>query len=538
MSTAATIGIPRARNAAGERLGEETRVLVVASLAINTLVLAIPLYINRVYVSVLPEQAGESLMALTGLLLLVILLDLILKTARSWLITLREAREEHTLRMKAVRALLAAAFVTARNKNLQDLLDALHSPVRLRQRFAQQWLFRRVDLPFVLVYLIVLALIGGWLALVPLLLLPVFLPLARLAQRRQLDELHRLDERRLFRDSVLFSSLEGAETMKDLGIESFLVRRLEPVQEALCDAEWQLQQISGRLSHLGQAYSQWCTLLLVSFGAWMAIEQSLTIGALAACTLLGRQVTLPFSRYLTLAGQDRVLAHAASRLQTLLELPEESHLLQGDPPPAAADLQIGDWTIRPGDALVIQASDPRHARRWLESLTLLGEANVQPVLYAGRPITDWQRSVLRRQLPLIRDDDELCRGSVLDNLTSFRPRQRGEQATALCDRLGLAGAITALPQGYATTVGDQAEFPLPPDLTFRVVVAAALLEAPAILLLDLSTRQPSADCLNWLLQLRKEVGLVVCLPQLPDGLPRENVRLAQLAAEGLREGLS
>lgn len=538
MSTAAAIGIPRARNAAGEGLGEETRVLVVASLAINTLVLAIPLYINRVYVSVLPEQAGESLMALTVLLLLVILLDLILKIARSWLMTLREAREEHTLRMKAVRALLAAPFVTARNKNLQDLLDALHSPVRLRQRFAQQWLFRRVDLPFVLVYLIVLALIGGWLALIPLLLLPIFLPLARLAQRRQLDELHRLDERRLFRDSVLFSSLEGAETVKDLGIESFLVRRLEPVQEALCEAEWQLQQISGRLSHLGQAYSQWCTLLLVSFGAWMAIEQSLTIGALAACTLLGRQVTLPFSRYLTLAGQDRVLAHAASRLQTLLELPEESHLLQGDPPPAAADLQIGDWTIRPGDALVIQASDPRHARRWLESLTLLGEANVQPVLYAGRPITDWQRSVLRRQLPLIRDDDELCRGSVLDNLTSFRPRQRGEQATALCDRLGLAGAITALPQGYATTVGDQAEFPLPPDLTFRVVVAAALLEAPAILLLDLSTRQPSADCLNWLLQLRKEVGLVVCLPQLPDGLPRENVRLAQLAAEGLREGLS
>ncbi len=511
---------------------------MVASLAINTLVLAIPLYINRVYVSVLPEQAGESLMALTVLLLLVILLDLILKIARSWLMTLREAREEHTLRMKAVRALLAAPFVTARNKNLQDLLDALHSPVRLRQRFAQQWLFRRVDMPFVLVYLIVLALIGGWLALVPLLLLPIFLPLARLAQRRQLDELHRLDERRLFRDSVLFSSLEGAETVKDLGIESFLVRRLEPVQEALCDAEWQLQQISGRLSHLGQAYSQWCTLLLVSFGAWMAIEQSLTIGALAACTLLGRQVTLPFSRYLTLAGQDRVLAHAASRLQTLLELPEESHLLQGAPPPAAADLQIGDWTICPGDALVIQASDPRQARRWLESLTLLGEANTQPVLYAGRPLTDWQRSVLRRQLPLIRDDDELCRGSVLDNLTGFRPRQRGEQATALCDRLGLAGAITALPQGYATTVGDQAEFPLPPGLSFRLVVAAALLEAPAILLLDLSTRQPSADCLNWLLQLRKEVGLVVCLPQLPDGLPRENVRLAQLAAEGLREGLS
>lgn len=508
---------------------------MVASLAINSLVLAIPLYINRVYVSVLPEQAGDSLLVLTGLLLLVILLDLILKTARAWLITLREAREEHSLRLQAVRALLATPFAVARGKDLQELLDQLHSPARLRQRFAQQWLFRRVDLPFVVVYLAVLALIGGWLALVPLVLLPVFLPLARLAQRRQLDELRKLDERRNFRDSVLLSSLDGAETMKDLGIEAFLVRRLEPVQEALCDAELQLQRISGRLSHLGQAYSQWCTLLVVSFGAWMAMEDSLSIGALAACTLLGRQVTMPFSRYLSLAGQDRIFAHAASRLQVLLDLPQEPQLLEGAAPPSAAELRIGDWSIGPGEALLVQAPDPRAARRFLESLTLLGEPNPLPVLYAGRPVAEWQRSVLRQRLPLLRDDDELFRGSVLDNLTGFRPQQRGAQATALCDRHGLAAEITALPQGYATAVGDQAEFPLPPGLAFRLQVIAALLEAPAVLLLDLSTRKPSADLLTWLLQLRPDAALLVCLPQSPEGLSLEGVRRAALAGDRLRE---
>lgn len=535
VSTAAVLGSRRSRVPAHPGSREETKVLVVASLAINTLVLAIPLYINRVYVSVLPAQAGDSLMLLTGLLLLVILLDLILKTARAWLITLREAREEHSLRLQAVRALLTAPFAVARRKDLQELLDELHSPVRLRQRFAQQWLFRWVDLPFVLVYLVVLALIGGWLALVPLVLLPVFLPLARLAQRRQLDELRKLDERRNFRDSVLLSSLDGAETMKDLGIEAFLVRRLEPVQEALCDAELQLQRISGRLSHLGQAYSQWCTLLVVSFGAWMAMEDSLSIGALAACTLLGRQVTMPFSRYFSLAGQDRLFAHAESRLQALLELPQEPHLLQGAAPPPAAELRIGDWSIGSGEALFVQTLDPRAARRWLESLTLLGEPNPLPVLYAGRPVAECQRSALRQRLPLLRDDDELFRGSVLDNLTGFRSQQRGAPATALCDRHGLAAEITALPQGYATAVGDQAEYPLPSGLAFRLQVIAALLEEPAVLLLDLSARQPSADLLSWLLRLRSAVALLVCLPQWPDGCSPDGVRLAVLEGDRLRE---
>jgi len=519
---------PASALAQGRVRGDGTRVLVLSSLAINTLVLAIPLYINRVYVSVLPEQAGHTLVVLTGLLLAVIVLDLILKTARAWLLTWREAGEEHGMRLQAVRSLLAAPLAAVRGVSVPELLDQLHSPVPLRQRFAQQWLFRRVDLPFVGVYLLVLALIGGWLVLVPLVLLPVFLPLSRQTQRLQSDQLRWLDQRRHERDAVLLSSLDGAETMKDLGIESRLVRRLEPVQEKMCDAELQLQRISARLLHLGQLYSQWCTILLVTFGAWMAMEERLTIGALAACTLLGRQITMPFSRYLSLAGQDQVFAHATSRLQALLDLPNEPQLLQGAVPPPAATLCIGDCALRCGEALLVQAPDPRAARRWLESITRLTEPDAVPVTYAGQPVDAWQRSALRQRLPLLRANDALFRGTVLDNLTGFRPQQRGAQATALCDRHGLAGLITSLPNGYATAVGDQAEFPIPKGLAFRLQVMAALLEDPAVLLLDLSTRQPSADLVAWLLQLRRDVALLVCLPQWPEGVQQEGVRLAQL----------
>lgn len=527
-SPAAALALSRVR-------GDGTRVLVLASLAINTLVLAIPLYINRIYVSVLPEQAGHTLAVLTGLLLAVILLDLILKTARAWLLTWREAGEEHALRLQAVRSLLASPLEVTQQRPLQELLDALHTPARLRQRFAQQWLFRHVDLPFVGIYLLVVALIGSWLALIPLMLLPIFLPLSRQTQRRQVHELRRLDERRHERDDVLLSSLDGAETMKDLGIESLLVRRLEPIQEEVCMAELELQRISGRLLHLGQVYSQWCTILLVTFGAWMVIDERLTIGALAACTLLGRQITMPFSRYLSLAGQEQVFAHAASRLEALVNLPDEDQLLDGDIPPADASLQLDNWNLGPGQALLVQAPDPRAARCWLESITLLTQPGAIPVTYADRPMSAWQRSSLRQRLPLLRVDDALFRGTVLDNLTGFRPQQRGAKATALCDRHGLSTLITSLPHGYATAVGDQAEFPLPAGLAFRLQVMAALLDNPAVLLLDLSTRQPSADLLTWLLQLQSDVGLLVCLPHWPNEFRQKNVRLAVLDSEVLRE---
>ncbi|MFY8148533.1 MAG: ABC transporter transmembrane domain-containing protein [Prochlorococcaceae cyanobacterium] len=385
------------------------------------------------------------------------------------------------------------------------------------------------------VYLVVMALIGGWLVLVPLVLLPVFFPLARRVQRRQLAELKRLDEQRNFRDAVLLSSLQGAETMKGLGIEAFMVRRLEPIQESLCAAELQLQHITGRLSHLGQVYGQWCTLLVVTFGAWLVMEESLSIGALAACTLLGRQITHPFARFLSMASQDEVFAHAQSRLDTLLSLPAEPALLEGDGPPPGGVLQVGPVSVAPAEALLVQASDPREATRWLESLTLLGEPNPLPVLYAGRAVASWQRSLLRQRLPLLRENDALFRGTVLDNLTGFRPQLLGQRATELCDRHGVSAEILALPRGYDTLVGDQAEFPLSPLLAFRLQVMAALVADPAVLLLDRSARRPLPELLAWLPSLLRDVGVVMLLPEWPTGPLAEGVRLARLQNDRLEE---
>jgi ATP-binding cassette, subfamily C, bacterial LapB len=86
--------------------------VVAASIAINILVLAVPFYINRVYTSVLPQQSGGSLLVITALLIAVVVLDVALKIARSWALSLLCGAEEHRQRLNAWSA-LGSCFIGA-----------------------------------------------------------------------------------------------------------------------------------------------------------------------------------------------------------------------------------------------------------------------------------------------------------------------------------------------------------------------------------------------------------------------------------------
>jgi len=146
----------------------DVRTVIAASIAINVLVLAIPFYINRVYTSVLPQQSGDSLLVITGLLIAVVILDIAMKIGRSWMLSLLCGAEEHKQRLNAVRHVLGAPLVTATAEPIQNRLEQIRASAMLRNRFLQQWIFERIDLPFVVIYLLVMAIIGGWLSIVPI----------------------------------------------------------------------------------------------------------------------------------------------------------------------------------------------------------------------------------------------------------------------------------------------------------------------------------------------------------------------------------
>ncbi|MEN9496611.1 MAG: hypothetical protein EBR33_10045 [Synechococcaceae bacterium WB4_1_0192] len=491
------------------------RTVIAATLAINLLVLAVPLYINRIYTSVLPQQAGDSLVVITLLLLAVMVLDVVLKTGRAWVLGWLSAGEEHRLRLRAIRSLLAAPLNASESASVQTRLEQVRAAVPLRNLLEQQWLIRRIDLPFVGVYLLVLALVGGWLVLIPMLLAPLFIHQATRAADRMALALHRQQRSESFRDEVTIACLQSAPTIKALGLEGFLVRRLEPSQETLGQATVELESSTARLQNLSQLFAQWSQLLIVSLGGWLVINQQLSSGALAACTLLSGQITMPLSKLFGAEAQVAGLDLARNRLDALLDLPTEAQLLCGDPVPHRGELSVGGLRLPTGAIALVSGGVAHQSAAWLDSLTGLRGAIPDDLRYAGSDVQTMERVDLRRRLRLVRHGRPLLRGTVLDHLCQFQANQRGEQAVALCERHGVAAQIHALPRGYDSPMGEDRDFPLTPSLVFRLQVIQALMDDPAVLMVDASEVNLPLEQLSWLLSLEVDATRLIALESEP-----------------------
>lgn len=491
------------------------RAVIAASVAINVLVLAVPLYINRIYTSVLPQKAGDSLLVITVLLLAVLLLDVILKSCRTWVLSWMGSAQEHQLRLGAIRALLAAPLTASEAAPVNERLEQVKSAVALRSLFEQQWLIRRVDVPFVAIYLLVLAGIGGWLVLVPLLLAPLFIRQAERASGRMALALKRKQHNETFRDEVSLACLQGASTVKALNLEGFLVRRLEPSQETLSQSSYQLEVATAQLQNLSQLFAQWSQLLIVSFGGWLVINQQISSGALAACTLLSSQVAAPLGKLFTADAQQAGIDLARQRYDALRRLPAEPSLLAGDPAPEQGELQSTGLRLPVGGVAVIAGGRPHQSTAWLESLTELRGVMPSDLTLAGKSPKAMERIQLRQRLRLVKHGSPLLQGTVLDQLTQFRSDQLGDQAAALCDRHGVAAQIFALPHGYSTPIGENQDFPLPAALVFRLQVMQALLDQPAVLLVDASEVQLPYELLQWLLALELDASRLIALQDPP-----------------------
>jgi len=511
------------------------RTVIAATVAINLLVLAVPLYINRIYSSVLPQKAGDSLVVITVLLLLVLVLDVALKTSRAWILSWLGAAEEHRLRLGAIRALLAAPLEASQADPLNTRLEQVGAAVQLRSLLEQQWLVRRVDLPFAFVYLLVLALIGGGLVLVPLILAPLFIWQARQSSTRLARALRQKHQNQNTCNDMALACLQGASSIKALNLEGFLVHRLEPTQEALGQATIEQETATARLQNLSQLFAQWSQLLIVSFGGWMVINQNLSSGALAACTLLSGQVTMPLSKLFTAEAQQASIALALEQLNNLRALPKEPQLLAGDPVPARGELSTGALQLPPGKRVLLVGGAPGQSSRWLHSLTGLSGPMPQDLRFAGQAAASMERISLRQRLRLVSNGAPLLHGTVLDHLTKGRPDQLGDRATALCSRHGVAPQILGLPRGYDSPIGESQDYPLPLGLVFRLQVIQALMDDPAVLLIDAASVALPAEQRQWLWGLNLEASLLMATAARPSEPLPAAVRLLSWQGDQLVE---
>ncbi|MBM3525889.1 MAG: ATP-binding protein, partial [Alphaproteobacteria bacterium] len=242
----------RERRRRGLRLVFDPTVLA-ATIVVNLLALALPVVLLQVYDRIIPNASVDTLLLLVGGLVIAFAMDAALRMARAALAGWAGARYEFQVGSDAVERILHADQRAAGDAAVGVNLDRLAAIDQLRDFYANQGATVLIDLPFALLFLVLMWLIAGPLVLVPVIGLVLFGVLAfRIGQRlrQALSDRGVIDDRRL---SFIIEILNGVHTLKALAMETLMVRRYERLMNGVAQEVYRASMLSGSAQMVGSS---------------------------------------------------------------------------------------------------------------------------------------------------------------------------------------------------------------------------------------------------------------------------------------------
>lgn len=510
--------------------------LAMAGWLINLVGLALPFFSMAVFDRVIPHAAYDTLFALAAGVLLALGLEFLLRDARLHLFD----AVGQSIALK-VQERLASRLLFARlddlPKSSSSLLQGMPEMDALAHGLSPFIVGLMVDLPFFVVLLVMIASIGGPVAIVPLLgalgLISLHLLSHVMTARAHVDaggkvrrqsqlaiEAHALRER--IRATGVGAKLLGQweRNADDLG---FVAHR---------NRQWQGIAVQGSV-----VLVQVILVATLVVGTFQIGSAAMTVGALSACTLLLNRMMMPVSQLVGTGVRCAQLARSVSTQIPLLEAePEtgrdkrfastqtisarlEAHGLGfGYANETKRALQDVSFTIAPGEKVGIIGKTGCGKSTLLKLLLRLHAPSQGKLLFGSHDIQHFDPAHLRRRISYMPQDPALFEGTLEENLTAGLPTVDAARFEAVCRVSGVHDFAGTHPSGYSLEVGHGGQN-LSGGERQSVTLARTLLEAADIYVLDEPTAAMDngleARLIGDLHTITAQAGLIVATHRLP-----------------------
>ncbi len=509
---------------------EVSRSVIVASVIINMLGLALPLVILQVYDRIIPNTAYMTLAMMILGLVVVVIIEALLRLSRSYVIGWKATGFAHVASLDAIDRVLNAPDHRLADTPPSALNDRLTAISTLADFYGGQSRLALLDLPFMLIFFAMLILIGGPLAVIPIsVAVAVGYETSQRARRLRgtLEEQHQHNDRRY---DFLMECLSGIQTAKSLGMEPFLLRRFERLQETTARIHYQMINLNGMAQTIGLSLANVTTVLMVTIGAVLAVYGHMTVGTLAACTMLTTRMIQPLLRAISVWSELQTINLALKEAQSLFELPRPSPLapalaLDADGAPPVVRLQgvalsehgkplLNDvhLTVESGEFIALKGAS-NGAKSALLDLVWGERQPDTGTIRIGDLDPYLQHRDIRHLVGFVGQKPVMFKGTILDNLTLFGYGPLVDEAREACRETGVEAIVHRLPAGYDTPLGDSLVEALPGGFLQRIAIARAIARKPAILVMDepqaFLDREADQDVIRYLETLRGKTSIVM-----------------------------
>lgn len=472
--------------------------LVLSSLVINLLALAMPIMMLQTYDRILPSHGYGTLTLLVFGVITAVILEMLLRIARSYLTSWSGAVFEHKTACQAMKHILSSAMQRFEEQGSGAYLQKMSSISRLREFYSGQALLTIVDLPFIFIFLFLIGYIAGDLVYIPLGLFCAFCLLAWYVGYRLRRQVQEQDFSGKIRYNFIIETLSGIHSLKALGLEKFFLRRNDRLQTRISRAHYQVALSNNIALNCGTLFSQVMTVAVVSVGALKVINGEMGTGGLAACVLLSGRIMQPVQRALSLWTRFQSFFIDKRELQDIFSLPTTEYsdtekIIQSEGRIVFDDVSFrygdsGDLLLNninlnlgTGESLAVSGSAGSGKTTLLHLVTGLIKPTGGTITISGVQPHRVNPAALNRHIGYLSEKGTIFYGTIRENLTFFGSVDE-DDAMVAAKFLGIDEAVAVLPEGYETMLTDNVTDPIPPGLKQRIAIARVLANKPRVIL--------------------------------------------------------
>ena len=472
-----------------------------AALMINLIALALPMFTMNVYDRVVPNRAIETLWVLALGVIAMLCVDMVLRSLRGYFIDLASARIDLQLsagimeRVLGVRMEARPAAVGAFSSNLRSFET-------VRDFITSASVTAFIDLPFALLFMLVIALIA-WPLIFPLLFgIVVVIVYAYILQHKMHDLSETTYRAGALRNATLVESLSALETIKTQGAEAVMQSKWEKSVAFVARVNNRMRFLAAAATNGALEIQQLLNVLVVVVGVYLIADNQLSMGGLIACTMLSSRALAPLGQLVGLLMQYHNAKVALTSLEQVMKNPVERPAdasfvhrpeLKGDiefrdvqfnyPNSQIAALKGITCRVRAGEKVVVIGrigSGKTTLQKLLLGLYLPTSGSVS---IDGVDLRQLDPADLRRNIGYVAQDVTLFYGTLRDNIAIGAPYADDAAIVAAAEVGGLSDFVNRHPDGFDMMIGERGDS-LSGGQRQGVAIARAFLMDPPILLLD------------------------------------------------------
>ncbi|MDN3612117.1 type I secretion system permease/ATPase [Vibrio ostreicida] len=477
------------------------RDVLIASILINLFAIAAPMFTRLVYDKVVPNLAFETLWVLASGIFVVFLFDLSLKLLRSYFIDVAGKKSDILISSKLFSKVLGIRMeskppsVGAFARHLQEFES-------IREFFTSATISSLIDLPFALLFLLLIWLMAGNLVLVPIigvLILVIYSALIQGPLRRAIEEGSRLASQKY---ANLIESISGLETVKLFGAQSQFQFRWEEAVAHMANWNIKSRRITDGIQNTAGFVQQASNIGMIILGVYLIAEGDLTMGGLIAATMLSGRAIGPMVQLSLLSTRYNQAKSSMTIIEQVMAMPDEQEegkryihrpIIHGKieldkvtfhyPDSPMASIRDLSMTINPGEKVAI-IGRIGSGKTTLERLILgLYQPTEGHVRIDDTDIKQLHHIDIRRNIGCVPQDSQLFYGSIRDNITLGRPLADDRDVMNAANRSGVTVFTQQDPAGLERQVGEGGLL-LSGGQRQAVTIARALLGRPPVLLMD------------------------------------------------------